>query len=282
MDHLGEQSSRKRKMKFEALALDVLVKEASTHIRELQQKHLSVARRNAIWEAICEKVNAVSRTKRSPEEVKRRWQDFRRRTKEKLSHNKSSSSKTGGAAAQKIPLSPTEQRILGTFCDEQIVGIPGYDSHDPTIVNQESLSDGRKSPSRSSSLLTSENGPAEPRRCPDCDDVDQELMQQHSQTAALQAIAQEVRAVASVARAFRRDTQAIVAHTRQLVSAVTELTMAVNALAGVGGGVPSPVPPAIEVGGERTSGRRRSLHKRKASNKNIVLRKRKQRQAIPQ
>uniref|UniRef100_A0A3P9NGR2 Myb/SANT-like DNA-binding domain-containing protein n=1 Tax=Poecilia reticulata TaxID=8081 RepID=A0A3P9NGR2_POERE len=266
MERLGEQSSRKRKMKFEALALKVLVEETCAHSGELKQKHLSVARRNAIWEAICEKVNAVSRTRRSPDEVKRRWQDFRRRTKEKLSLNKSTSSKSIGAPVEEIPLTTTEQTLLETFCDEQIVGIQG---------SGETLSDGRKSPPSSTSVPTSENCPAGPRRCPDCDDVDLERMQERNQTDSLQAIAQEIRAVANVARAFRRDAQAIVAHTRQLVSAVTGLTMAVNALAGVGGSVPSPAPPANEVVGERTSARRGNLRKRKAPNKNIVLKKRK-------
>ncbi|XP_054887288.1 myb-related transcription factor, partner of profilin-like [Poeciliopsis prolifica] len=276
MDRLGEQSSRKRKMKFEALALKVLVEEACAHSAELKQKHLSVARRNAIWEAICEKVNAVSRTRRSPDEVKRRWQDFRRRTKEKLSLNKSTSSKSVGAPVEEIPLTMTEQTLLETFSDEQIVGIQGCDLLEHKIVNQagESLSDGRKSPP-SSEVPTSENCPAEPRRCPDCDDVDLERKQERNQTDSLQAIAQEIRAVANVARAFRRDAQAIVAHTRQLVSAVTGLTVAVNALAGVGGSVPKPAPPVNEVVGERTSGHRGNLRKRKAPNKNIVLKKRK-------
>ncbi|XP_032424582.1 uncharacterized protein LOC116723638 [Xiphophorus hellerii] len=277
MDRLGEQSSRKRKMKFEAMALKVLVEEACAHSGELKQKHLSVARRNAIWEAICEKVNAVSRTRRSPDEVKRRWQDFRRRTKEKLSLNKSTSSKSVGAPVEEIPLTTTEQTLLETFCDERIVGIQRCDSLDQKIVNQagETLSDVRKYPPSSTSVPASENCPEEPRRCPDCDDVDLERMQERNQTDSLQAIAQEIRAVANVARAFRRDAQAIVAHTRQLVSAVTGLTMAVNALAGVGGSVPSPAPPVNEVVGERTSGRRDNLRKRKAPNKNIVLKKRK-------
>ena len=54
----------------------------------------------------------------------------------------------------------------------------------------------------------------------------------------LHSIAQEVRAVASVTHVLRRDTCAVVTHTRQLVSAVSGLTMAINALAkGIEGGV---------------------------------------------
>ncbi len=65
MENLGEQSDRKRKMKFEAMELEVLVEEANKHIAELQQRNLNITRRNVIWEAICEKVNAVGKTRRT-------------------------------------------------------------------------------------------------------------------------------------------------------------------------------------------------------------------------
>lgn len=83
--------------------------------------------------------------------------------------------------------------------------------------------------------------------------------------------------MSNVARALRRDTQAIVANTRQLVSAVSGLTTAVNALAAVvrsfNGSGPSTQLPAKEEGGETVSGHQLNLRKRKAPNKKLVLRK---------
>ena len=74
MESVGE-SGRKRKMKFEATELEVLVEEANKHIHELQQRNINISRRNAIWEDICNKVNAVSKTRRTADELKSRWQD---------------------------------------------------------------------------------------------------------------------------------------------------------------------------------------------------------------
>ncbi len=70
MENLGEQSDRKRRMKFEAIELKVSVEEANKHTAELQQGNLNITRRNAIWEAICEKVNAVGKTTRTKDEIK--------------------------------------------------------------------------------------------------------------------------------------------------------------------------------------------------------------------
>ena len=78
----GKQDSRKRKMKFNELELEILVEEANKHIHELQQRNLNITKRNAMWEKICDRIHAVG--KRTADEVKRRWQDIRRRTKEKV------------------------------------------------------------------------------------------------------------------------------------------------------------------------------------------------------
>lgn len=62
-----KQTHRKLKMKFDLMELGVLVEEANKHIGELQQRNLTTARRNTIWESICEKVKAVTkRTRRTP------------------------------------------------------------------------------------------------------------------------------------------------------------------------------------------------------------------------
>ncbi len=124
----SEEEQRKRKNKFDSLELEVLVAEANKHISDLQQRNLNITKRNLIWSDICAKVNAVGKTKRTVDEVKRRWQDLRRRTKEKLSFNKSSANKTGGGPAEEIPLTPAEQQVQLSFCEEQISGIEGYDT----------------------------------------------------------------------------------------------------------------------------------------------------------
>ncbi len=48
MENLGQQSDRKRIMKFEANELKVLVEEANKHIAELQQRNLNITGRNVM------------------------------------------------------------------------------------------------------------------------------------------------------------------------------------------------------------------------------------------
>lgn len=93
MENVGEQSDCKRKMKFEAMELEVLVKEVNKHITELQQRNLNISTRNAILEVIREKFN---KTRKTADKVRRRWQDISRRIKEKIAHNKTSANKTRG------------------------------------------------------------------------------------------------------------------------------------------------------------------------------------------
>ncbi len=123
--------------------------------------------------------------------------------------------------------------------------------------------------------------PAEPRKGPE--DIDLELLrEQKKQSAALQTIAREMRAASSLARAVRRNTQAIAMHCRQMVSAVSALTMVVNSVArglqegvqamtalqpGVEAGRPSPTAtarqPGTGEGGEVHTAGKFHLRKRK-------------------
>lgn len=43
-------------------------------------------------------------------------------------HNKTVANETGGRPAEEMPLSTTEQQVELTFCDEQIIGTPEYDT----------------------------------------------------------------------------------------------------------------------------------------------------------
>ncbi|XP_061682462.1 uncharacterized protein LOC133504335 [Syngnathoides biaculeatus] len=233
MENLLE--NRKRKMKFGARELAVLVEEANKHIGELQERNLNISRRNAIWETICKKVNSVGKTRRTPDEVKKRWQDIRRRTKEKMSQNKTAANKTAGGPAEDVPLSAIEEQLQLTFCDENIIGIEEFDILEPKTERKESALEIPESSPHSSQPKSSIDTSAEPPNHAPYEDIDKELLQQQkNQSAALQnglqSIVHEVRAVSSVMRASRRDTQAIVAQTRQLVSAVSDLTTAINVL----------------------------------------------------
>ena len=57
--------------------------QANKHVVELQQRIIHITQRNAMRESIREKLNAVGKTKRKTNEIKRRCQDIRR-TNEKF------------------------------------------------------------------------------------------------------------------------------------------------------------------------------------------------------
>lgn len=68
------EEEQKHKIKFNSVELEVVVEEANKHLNDLQQRNLNITKRNTIWSGICVKVNAIGKTKRAVEEVKRRWQ----------------------------------------------------------------------------------------------------------------------------------------------------------------------------------------------------------------
>ena len=122
------EGGRKRKRKFDPEELKVLVDGANAHFHELKRSNVTVTRRNAIWQQITDQVNAVGRAERMPSEVKRRWQDVRRRAKEKVANNNASVKETGGGPSTHEPLDTIEEQVLFTFCEEQVHGIAGIDS----------------------------------------------------------------------------------------------------------------------------------------------------------
>ncbi|XP_053571377.1 t-SNARE domain-containing protein 1 isoform X1 [Bombina bombina] len=78
---------RKRKEKFSPLELEILVAEVTKHHSKLygsERVNLSQPARERIWLEIAKKINAVARSPRTTRDLRRRWDDMKRRTKEKL------------------------------------------------------------------------------------------------------------------------------------------------------------------------------------------------------
>ncbi|XP_043363203.1 t-SNARE domain-containing protein 1 isoform X4 [Dermochelys coriacea] len=78
---------RKRKEKFSPVELEILVAEVTKNHARLygsERVNLSQPEREKIWCSIARKINAVARSPRTPRDLRRRWDDMKRRTKEKL------------------------------------------------------------------------------------------------------------------------------------------------------------------------------------------------------
>lgn len=80
-------AERKRKPKFSKEELDILVTEVTRHEAVLfgrETMRLSHADRDKIWEGIARKITSISQVPRSVKDIKHRWDDMKRRTKDKL------------------------------------------------------------------------------------------------------------------------------------------------------------------------------------------------------
>ncbi|XP_075401956.1 PR domain-containing protein 11 isoform X2 [Tenrec ecaudatus] len=87
MRNTAPPAERKRKPKFSKEELDILVTEVTQHEAALfgrETTRLSHADRDKIWEDIARKITSISQVPRSIKDIKHRWDDMKRRTKDKL------------------------------------------------------------------------------------------------------------------------------------------------------------------------------------------------------
>lgn len=108
-------AERKRKPKFSKEELDILVTEVTRHEAVLfgrETMRLSHADRDKIWEGIARKITSISQVPRSVKDIKHRWDDMKRRTKDKLAFMQQSLSGPGaGSRAPAVVLTAHERAI---------------------------------------------------------------------------------------------------------------------------------------------------------------------------
>ena len=92
-----------------------LVEENSEIIWEKFSSTITNKRKPAVWQNICEKINALGAAKRSATDIKEKWRTMRNEVRKDMSREK-----TGGGKAP-APVKPTNQRILSLLGDE-----PGF------------------------------------------------------------------------------------------------------------------------------------------------------------
>ncbi|EHB00846.1 Myb-related transcription factor, partner of profilin, partial [Heterocephalus glaber] len=81
------ETTRLRKPRFSFEENQILIREVRAHYPQLygaQSRRVSVAERRRVWDGIAAKINGITSWKRTGQEVQKRWNDFKRRTKEKL------------------------------------------------------------------------------------------------------------------------------------------------------------------------------------------------------
>lgn len=116
-------AERKRKPKFSKEELDILVTEVTRHEAVLfgrETMRPSHADRDKIWEGIARKVTSASQVPRSIKDIKHRWDDMKRRTKDKLAFMRQSLSGPGiGGHTHPIMLTAHERAIKSALLTGQ-------------------------------------------------------------------------------------------------------------------------------------------------------------------
>jgi hypothetical protein len=116
-------SKRARKSNFPSAECAFILQLAEENLEIIREKFSSTItnkRKHAVWQNICEKINALGVAKRSATDIKEKWRVMRNEARKDLSREKSSLGKTGGGKAP-APVKPTNQRIISLFGDE-----PGF------------------------------------------------------------------------------------------------------------------------------------------------------------
>ncbi|XP_061853820.1 PR domain-containing protein 11 isoform X5 [Colius striatus] len=116
---MRNMAERKRKPKFSKEELDILVTEVTRNEAMLfgrDTARLSHADRDKIWEGIARRIASVSQVPRSIKDIKHRWDDMKRRTKDKLAFmQRSLSSPSSAGQPPAIVLTAHERAIESTL-----------------------------------------------------------------------------------------------------------------------------------------------------------------------
>ncbi|XP_072842083.2 PR domain-containing protein 11 isoform X5 [Pogona vitticeps] len=139
---MRNMTDRKRKPKFSREELDILVTEVTRNEAWLfgrETIRLSHADRDKIWEGIARKITSVSQVPRSLKDIKHRWDDMKRRTKDKLAFmQRSVSSPSSPGRPSAIVLTAHERAIKSTLHSSH--QIHGFRRADLDVVDSPSTS----------------------------------------------------------------------------------------------------------------------------------------------
>ncbi|XP_064000430.1 PR domain-containing protein 11 isoform X4 [Pogoniulus pusillus] len=139
---MRNMAERKRKPKFSKEELDILVTEVTRNEAMLfgrETMRLSHADRDKIWEGIARQITSVSQVPRSVKEIKHRWDDMKRRTKDKLAFMQRSLSSPGSTGRPSaIVLTAHERAIESTLHSSRQAH--GFRRADLDVVDSPSVS----------------------------------------------------------------------------------------------------------------------------------------------
>ncbi|XP_061452772.1 myb-related transcription factor, partner of profilin isoform X2 [Rhineura floridana] len=122
----SEEITRLRKPRFSYEENQILIQEVRANYAKLygtQSRRVTVAERRRVWEGIATKINNITSWKRTGQEVQKRWNDFKRRTKEKLARVPHSTQGAGNACDETF--SAEEETIFAILGPGVMMGAGG-------------------------------------------------------------------------------------------------------------------------------------------------------------
>ncbi|XP_044291503.1 myb-related transcription factor, partner of profilin [Varanus komodoensis] len=125
----SEEITRLRKPRFSYEENQILIQEVRANYAKLygtQSRRVTVAERRRVWEGIAAKINSITSWKRTGQEVQKRWNDFKRRTKEKLARVPHSTQGAGTACDETF--SAEEETIFAILGPGVMVGAGGAEA----------------------------------------------------------------------------------------------------------------------------------------------------------
>uniref|UniRef100_H3B3K9 Myb-like domain-containing protein n=1 Tax=Latimeria chalumnae TaxID=7897 RepID=H3B3K9_LATCH len=130
----AEEATRLRKARFSAEENYILIQEVRTNYSKLygaESKKMTVAERRRVWESIAAKINAISSWKRTGQEVQKRWNDCKRRTKEKLIRILRLTQGASDGSVSEEALTSEEEMVSAILGPEVVSVVVGVDTTDP-------------------------------------------------------------------------------------------------------------------------------------------------------
>ncbi|XP_074075335.1 myb-related transcription factor, partner of profilin [Macrotis lagotis] len=182
-----EEITRLRKPRFSYEENQILIQEVRANYSQLygtQSRRVTVAERRRVWEGIAAKINGITSWKRTGQEVQKRWNDFKRRTKEKLARVPHSTQGSGvGPGASEDAFSAEEETIFailgpGVVGGPELHTGPSTSFHPPAPVGPFShryLLGGEQQPAETPSRSKACSSP-KPSACPPCYPLDGVLL----------------------------------------------------------------------------------------------------------
>ncbi|XP_028920807.1 myb-related transcription factor, partner of profilin [Ornithorhynchus anatinus] len=129
-----EEITRLRKPRFSYEENQILIQEVRAHYPQLygtQSRRVTVAERRRVWEGIAAKINGVTTWRRTGQEVQKRWNDFKRRTKEKLARVPHSTQGAAGPANDDAAAFSAEEETIFAILGPGVVGGRGRGPPEP-------------------------------------------------------------------------------------------------------------------------------------------------------